>query len=719
MNSNLYSGQILCDQYIIREKIGEGGGGFVYRAFDRNLQSDVVVKQIKGGIPSGIERRTEVDILKNLKHERLPKVLNFFEYAGEFFTVMDFIPGENLSQSLRRQGRYLQKDVLHWAVAISDVMAYLHSQTPPVIHSDIKPGNLILDPRTGNITLIDFNISLIFRRNQPDATWISGGYSPPEQYRNIEDYMNYVDWTYRQQTRTYSSGHYAPGQSGGMYYGPTRVFDRYTLPVVANTIGRGVDTRSDVYSFGATMYHLLTGYRPDVDFKAIIPINRFNIELYPSFAAIISKCMSLDPSDRYRDGVALNNALKNIYELDEEYIAYKKGCFRRKLISGILIGAGALMLTGGFFLNRNITDSRYNELIAEIRADIEQGQYDGVSGLIDEAREIDSARIDSYVEEAMLFYKTGDYDRSIEIAQKAIGNSTIGGSDEKKSRADLYYVMGDAYLEKEDYANASSALESAIDLYDGNNLYYRDYAISLAKAQYLDKAEEVLSKAIEANLNEDSVTYCEAEIAFAKRELDEADAKFHTVLNESDDLELVTRSTLMLSRCYRERGDIDARIAFLDEQIGKADRSIQMRLIRELADSWVMKAHVDSDQAPDCYTHALEQYRKLYDNGSRTVTLLENISACCQNSGRIDEALEKADEMINLYPENYLGYVRKAFVLAEIENRKDPAERNYREFEEVFNRARELSENSGDETSEDMANLIETYNSVVEGGWLS
>ena len=53
------------------------------------------------------------------------------------------------------------------------------------------------------------------------------------------------------------------------------------------------------------------------------------------------------------------------------------------------------------------------------------------------------------------------------------------------------------------------------------------------------------------------------------------------------------------------------------------------------------------------------------------------------------------------------------------ENRKDPAERNYREFEEVFNRARELSENSGDETSEDMANLIETYNSVVEGGWLS
>ena len=719
MDSYLYAGQILGEQYVIREKIGEGGGGVVYRAFDRNLQSDVVVKQIKGGSPSALENRTEVDILKNLKHEHLPKVLNFFEYSGELYTVMDFIPGENFSRALRRQGRYLQRDVYRWAVALSDVLAYLHSQTPPVIHSDIKPGNIILDPRTGDVTLIDFNISLIFRRNQQDATWISGGYSHPEQYRKIEDYLNYVDWTYRQQTRSYRSDNNAYPYGNGSYTGPTRVFDRYTLPIVASTIGRGVDTRSDVYSFGATMYHLLTGYRPDVDFKAVIPISRFNIDLYPSFAAIIDKCMRLDPEQRYRDGIALNNALKNIFELDEEYIAYKKGKFHRKLISGILIGAGALMLTGGFFLNRSITGSRYNELIAEIHSDIEQGKYEDVSALIDEARAINPSGADSYVEEAMLFYRKGDYDSAILTADKAIGDSTIGGNNEDQMRADLYYVMGDAYLEKEDYANASSALEKAIELFDGNNLYYRDYAVSLAKAQYLDKAEEVLSQAIDANLNQDSVEYCEAEIAFAKREFDEAVTKFTSVLNGSTDSELIARSTLMLSRCYSEQGDLDARISFLDEQIKEADPSIQMRLIRELADSWVMKARYDSSNAPDCYTRALEQYRKLYDNGTRTITLLENISACCQNSGRFEEALEKANEMIDLYPENYLGYVRKAFVLVEIENRKDSSERNYREFEEVFNKARELSENSGDETSEDMANLIETYNSVVEGGWLS
>lgn len=719
MSESLYIGQALNDRYVIRAKIGEGGGGIVYRAFDSHLQGDVVVKQIKDGNSSYLSSRTEVDILKNLKHERLPKVLDFFDYNGTIYTVMDFISGENLSHALRRQGRYLPKDVLRWAVAISDAVAYLHSQTPPVIHSDIKPGNIMLDPVTGGVTLIDFNISLAFRNNQLDATWISGGYSPPEQYRNLEDYINYVDATYRQQTKRFSAHSYGQNPGAMPYMGPTRVFDRYTLPVVANTIGRGVDTRSDVYSFGATMYHLLTGYKPDVDFKAIIPISRFNIGLYPSFATIIEKCMRLDPNERYRDGVALNDALKNIYQLDEEFIAYKKGGFHRKIASGILIGAGALMLFGGFLLNRNISVSDYNDLIAEIQADLERGQYDGVDGKIDEARKIDSGRLDSYVEEATLYYRTGDYDSAIETADKALGDSTLGGQDDERMRADLYYIMGDAYLEKEDYANASPALQKAIDLYDGNNLYYRDFAVSLARAQYLDKAEEVLSQAVEENLEQDSVEYCEAEIAFARREFDSASEKFRSVLEGSDDRELVTRSILMLSRCYGEQGDIDSRISFLDEQVRTADPSIQMRLIQELGDSWVMKARVDSDKAPDCYTRALEQYRHLYDNGRRTIVLLENISVCCQNSGRFDEALDTANEMIDLYPDNYLGYVRKAFVLVDIENRKDASERDYREFQEVFNKAQELSRDSGDETSEDMANLIETYNSVVEGGWLS
>ena len=196
------NGTRINERYVISEVIGEGGGGIVYKAFDVNLQSYVVVKQIKDNMSSLLESRTEVDALKRLKHERLPKVLDFFEAEGKVYTVMDLIQGTNLSTALRFQGRYLQKDVLRWARQLAGALAYLHSQTPPVIHSDIKPGNIMMNPQTGDVCLIDFNISLAFNKRNVNATWVSGGYSPPEQYRSLEDYYRYIETARRQQTQS-------------------------------------------------------------------------------------------------------------------------------------------------------------------------------------------------------------------------------------------------------------------------------------------------------------------------------------------------------------------------------------------------------------------------------------------------------------------------------------------------------------------------------------
>jgi serine/threonine-protein kinase len=163
----LYQGQRLGDggRYIIRQKKDEGGGGIIYLAFDQNLQMEVAVKQIKDGMPSYLESRVEVDILKKLSHQHLPKVLDFVEYDGTMFTVMNYIQGFSLAKALQNQGRFMQRDVLRWAIDISDALAYLHSQTPPVIHSDVKPGNIMYDPQTRQVTLIDFNISLAFKKN--------------------------------------------------------------------------------------------------------------------------------------------------------------------------------------------------------------------------------------------------------------------------------------------------------------------------------------------------------------------------------------------------------------------------------------------------------------------------------------------------------------------------------------------------------------------------
>ena len=135
------------------------------------------------------------------------------------------------------------------------------------------------------------------------------------------------------------AGYRSAGNSGGSgnLTGPADAYNRSTLPIIAQTVGKGVDARSDIYSFGVTMYHLLTGVKPDLDYANIIPISEFDIELEPAFALIIEKCMALDPNERYPDGVALNKALRNIFKLDDDYKEFIKREKRRRLFSGLLI----------------------------------------------------------------------------------------------------------------------------------------------------------------------------------------------------------------------------------------------------------------------------------------------------------------------------------------------------------------------------------------------
>ena len=86
-------GTLVHGRYNVRVRIGEGGGGIVYRAYDTNLESWVILKQIKESTVRPDDRRTEVNVLKELKHQRIPKDLDFFVYQGRVYTVMEFITG--------------------------------------------------------------------------------------------------------------------------------------------------------------------------------------------------------------------------------------------------------------------------------------------------------------------------------------------------------------------------------------------------------------------------------------------------------------------------------------------------------------------------------------------------------------------------------------------------------------------------------------------------
>ncbi len=224
----LQPGTVLRERYKIIESVKTGGMGAVYEAEDLRLEGRrCAIKEILLG--SGMDTATraqaqeqfhrEASILARLDHPNLPKVSDYFSDSDHDFLVMDFVPGRDLKEIMdeaRRQDRFLDEhDVLKWAAQLCDALEYLHTQEPPVVHRDIKPGNIKLTP-DGRIKLVDFGlVKLLAPGDDRTITVLQGrgtaAYTPLEQY-------------------------------GG-------------------DVGH-TDVRSDIYSFGATLYHLMTHQAP-------------------------------------------------------------------------------------------------------------------------------------------------------------------------------------------------------------------------------------------------------------------------------------------------------------------------------------------------------------------------------------------------------------------------------------------------------------------------
>ena len=172
--------------YEIYEQIGAGGGGTVYRGMHKTMRKDVVIKKLKGTASTSIQDyRTEVDILKNLKHSYLPQVIDFIDSSEGIFTVMDFIPGRTLQDMLDEKHHFTEKEVLKYTKQLCEALDYLHSRKPAIIHGDIKPDNVMITP-DGNVCLIDFNISGVLEGKGATTFGYTPGYSAPEQAMAFE-----------------------------------------------------------------------------------------------------------------------------------------------------------------------------------------------------------------------------------------------------------------------------------------------------------------------------------------------------------------------------------------------------------------------------------------------------------------------------------------------------------------------------------------------------
>ena len=267
------SGTVLQDRFLIEEQIGVGGMGAVYRALDQKFGSTVAIKETlftDTDLAEAFER--EARLLNGLHHPIFPHVSDHFAEGEGHFLVMEFIEGDDLSALLAKGEQFSFDTVMSWTLDLLDGLDYLHSQDPPIIHRDIKPNNLKLTSR-GNIVLLDFGMAKETAGNTQGMKSVFGysrRYSPLEQ---IE--------------------------------------------------GTGTDVRSDIFSLGATVFHLLTGIPPADSLaraSAIVagrpdPIrlaSDIDCNIPELVAAILDSALALNPDRRFASARAMWSALERV-----------------------------------------------------------------------------------------------------------------------------------------------------------------------------------------------------------------------------------------------------------------------------------------------------------------------------------------------------------------------------------------------------------------------
>jgi len=265
----LSAGIVLRDRYRIKRIIGQGGAGSIYLADDLRLEGrQCAIKEVQHDqtLPPDLAQEAkeqflrEATVLARLDQANLPKVSDYFTDDNRDYLVMDYVPGKDLRTLIleaKQEQRFIEEaDILNWANQLADALSYLHNQDPPILHRDIKPSNLKLTP-SGLLKLVDFGLVKVLAPGEVTITILQGQgtalYTPLEQYGGDSTHT---------------------------------------------------DIRSDIYAFGATLYHLITNTPPAIARErflhpnSLIPPSQINPNISTRTEKAILWAMNLHPNER-------------------------------------------------------------------------------------------------------------------------------------------------------------------------------------------------------------------------------------------------------------------------------------------------------------------------------------------------------------------------------------------------------------------------------------
>lgn len=420
-------GSIIDGKYKILSKIGQGGMSTVYLAINEKANKPWAIKEVrKTGVKDfEIVRQSllvEIELLRKLKHPGLPSIIDIIDQGENFLIVMDYIEGNTLGDIIQEKGVLSQEDVVGWAIQLCDVLDYLHTRKPPIIYRDMKPSNIMLRS-DGSVVLIDFGTAREFKeRSVADTTCLgTQGYAAPEQFGGM-------------------------GQS---------------------------DARTDIYSLGATLYHLVTGHNPTQPPYEMYPITHWNANLSTGLEKIILKCTQRNPEDRFQSAKDLRYALEHFRDLD---VAAVKTYKNRIAAFGVTAGLAAAMFAGSIGMNIAASGIQEDDYAYYMNAAQKSTSTEDTIDYYLKAVATDCTQKDAYIGLMEVFSEDGVFDNEEEDILLKMTISVDKYLQKFKTHhpdeyADLCYDIGNTYWfyyehEENRQSNAVSWFQSAMEYYE-------------------------------------------------------------------------------------------------------------------------------------------------------------------------------------------------------------------------------------------------------------
>ena len=715
-----------------------GGTGDVFVAHKRGMNLDVVIKRTQLQYQHEINQENESNILKSLKHQYLPRIYDvLYGNDGCIYTVMDLISGQNLQQYVEQNGPVTQKECYRWACQLCEVVQYLHqenSEKPAILHCDIKPGNVMIT-NSGDICLIDFNTSLIFRRDKK-AVAVTDGYAAPEQYRTVADIRTasapQVPTVAMPRCATTPMG--AQGTDNATILMEKKAWEERmetsVMPIVPQELKKTqepqtdygpISMATDIYAIGATLYFAVTGHNPEKSLDDVTPLEHYKPKISRSMQTIIIRAMQKQQVRRFQQASEMLRALKNIDQMDRSYKSYQ---VRKRFIMLALTVCFAVSAYSCYYGTERMRSERENVYLLNL-AQAEQAEqnadYDSAKQLLKDAIQQQPGRTDAYLQMAVLLYRTGDYQGAIDHLDSAISSGNLVEKNmDSVSVEKLHFIKGNCYIELKDYVNAVRELQTAVQLQGADTESYRSLAIALANDGKLEEAKQALETLREKGASSGDCDLVAAEILSLQKNYDRALELYAKVFNEVEDSQLLSHAYLSAANAALNQGDIQEAVRILKQGCRSLPEGQAVLQKEMLANLMMQQATSDKENAEGYYVEARNLLEELVNSGYGTIATRLNLATVLQALDQYSEAEMVLKDLQGQYPSDYRFDMQMAYLLIDWQGAKPTEQRDYHQAESCYASALKKYRQAQANGTEDaqMAVLKNLIDQLRTSGWI-